>query len=290
MPEWIDMSFPASEHLYASPLVENIRTIDPEMADNYQGVTLGKLGANRLVVTHSHHNRNYGPSEYLFPMEFDTFLADTLEDNFTSLELKLKTGFEEEVGKIIQPLQEDEKPLIGISTYMGAKPETALDGDICNFLPWMEALSKHLAEKYEARILFCGDFLPQRAWSKFTDTTFVDVNNLTQNPYFQIEIMRRTQWFLGTWSPFWESVNLMRTPADTPAIQLLTSPLVYQGRVRPETRNYYTIGGRWDLPYVQATFRHPILKDWIDKRSFDTDSITDIMDNLQANSKSDNTG
>ncbi|MFW6303068.1 MAG: hypothetical protein ACOC2L_00480 [Candidatus Sumerlaeota bacterium] len=279
-PQYVSEIHAASEHLYPGPLVEAVRQADPEFARNDQGQPLGTLQANRLVTTHSIYNRNYGPPEMLYPMDFDTVLADILESDFQTLGLEMKKEHADRVEELCGPFSGDDRPLIGLSTWIDGPMQAVLSIQPHHFPNWLRITANALCENFNARILYTGPWTPGAAWKRFAEGEYVDIDSLTEIPYYRLEIMRRCRFFLGTWSGFWDAVNLLRQPDQPPALQVLTSEMVYNAKIRPPCRNYYIIGGRRDLPRVMAAFRHEALHKWIGSPEQSPEAVCRILGEL----------
>ena len=207
-------------------------------------------------------------------MEFDTALADILEDDFQSLGLRLKPEGEKKVEALINRVNPDGRPLAGLAIRAGA-PRGALSIPPLEYLREMERLASELADRMGARVLLTGDER-LRDHERYQSGDWIDLDDLTPILFHKLEIMRRCDLFLGAPCGFWEAVNLLRGPSDAPALQVYGGGDLYDGRLRPTHRNYITIGGRHDLALVMATFRNPALRDFVLDRPHTTEKILDF--------------
>ncbi len=284
-PDYIDEIHPASEHLYAGPFIDRVRSADPEFVEQDLGKSLGELRANRICPTHSIYNRNYGPEQFLYPMDFDTFLTDIIESGFDSLNLELKDNHHSHLDEILAETIDlkDNRPAVGVSTELDGPLESVLSCGQDVFIPWLESLGKALVDQINAQVLWYGPWLPQRQPEMFLRGDYIDIDKLTPLPYYQLEILKRVDFFIGTWSGVWEAVNLLRSASQVPALEVLTAPAVLEGKIRPPHRNYYSLSGRWDTPRVIAAFRHPDLNPWLDQAPQSPQSVIETLDKLKSN-------
>lgn len=259
-PPYVDEIVTAATHICAHHMPAAILEADADLP-GIAGMAFDRLAVTRLVATHQCHDRVFRPEEAVEEMEFDTHLARILDAGFRSLDLRLKPAHSARVDALLGQANRDGRPLVGIAVRSDSPAGTlALPRPV--YLREIGRLAQRLVREKGARVLFTGDDRPRdaEATRMFASGDWVDLDERTPVLYYRLEAMRRCALFLGSWSGFWEVVNLMRPAEAAPALQIFNHRRVYEGRFRSPYRDYYKIGGRHDLALVQATFRNPDLR------------------------------
>lgn len=261
---YADYFVQASEHFYEVYAPKMIRQMDPSLPTG-AGVPLAGLkdvGISRFVSTHHAHQRRLPASAGVVHMDINTYIVDSVLHGCMPFQPSFRPQFSAEFESFFASLNPDNRLLVGIQNR-GRNPYGTHQISGTEYIEALEKLADLLVEKFNARILHCGD-LPLDSSKHHDSGNWINLDAIQPNVYFKLEALRRTDYFFGASSGFSMIANMMRRPDQSPGILLFGSLDLVEGITMAEMYpTYVKDGGGIDLTKVVWTYQHPALADFL---------------------------